>query len=139
MSSIILLLATGFMGYAFPVLEDWQNDAVFADHGDECPEGYVEVSVRIGKDETHCVRNEEGFENNVIINYVRGFIWFLSGGVGLVVMLMIIIGGVQYITARDNPQAVQAAKQKIFNAIIALVLFILMYAILSYLVPYGIF
>lgn len=136
---MILLLVSVFMGYAFHMSENWQSGAVFADHGNECPDGHVEVSVRIGKDETHCVRNEGGFENNVIVNYARGFIWFLSRGVGIVITLMIVIGGVQYITARDNPQAVQAAKQKIFNAIIALVLFILMYAILLYLVPYGIF
>lgn len=76
---------------------------------------------------------------NVIITFLIYIIKFLGGLVGLIVVLMIIIGGVQYITSGGNPQAVGAAKKRIVNAIIALVLYIMMFGILEYLIPGGIF
>jgi hypothetical protein len=63
---------------------------------------------------------------------------FLSGAIGLVIVLMIVIGGVQYITSAGDPGAVKAAKGRIVNAIVALILFILMFAILNFIIPGGI-
>ncbi len=78
--------------------------------------------------------------HNVIIqNYIQPLINFLGIGFGLITTIMIVIGGVQYSAAGDNPQAVQAAKKRIFNAIFALVVFMLMYAFLQFLVPGGLF
>jgi hypothetical protein len=77
-------------------------------------------------------------KSNVIYSYLAGIIKFLSAGVGLVIVLMIIISGIQYITARDNPQSTEAAKNRLWNALIALFLFIFMFAILNFLVPGGI-
>jgi hypothetical protein len=66
------------------------------------------------------------------------FINILSGLVGIVIVTMITVGGIQYSSARDNPQAVAAARGRITNALIALVAYILMYAFLQYLIPGGI-
>jgi hypothetical protein len=74
-----------------------------------------------------------------IRNDVQNFINFAAAGVGIIVVIMIIIGGVQYSTSRDNPQAVQAAKTKIINAVIAMICFIFVYAFLQWIVPGGIF
>lgn len=74
-----------------------------------------------------------------IVSYVVDAINILSGLVGVVIVIMIAVGGLQYSSARDNPQATQAAKDKIRNAILALVLFIFGTAFLQYLVPGGIF
>ena len=94
----------------------------------------MEVSVEVGGN--RCVQNSENsLENNAIVVYLRYLIQFLTAGVGLVITIMIVVGGFQYITAGENSQKVQAAKQKIFNAVLALILFILMYALLNYLVP----
>lgn len=60
-------------------------------------------------------------------------------GVGLVVTLMIVIAGIQYTLARENPQAVQAAKSKITNAVIAMVSFMLIYTFIQWIVPGGLF
>jgi hypothetical protein len=107
-------------------------------NSEECGENEVEVSVEVGGN--RCVQNsEDSLENNAIVVYLRYLIQFLTAGVGLVITIMIVVGGVQYITAGENSQKVQAAKQKIFNAVLALILFILMYALLSYLVPVDIF
>jgi hypothetical protein len=63
----------------------------------------------------------------------------MSALVGVVVITMIIIGGIQYSTAGSDPQKIAAAKAKIVNALTGLVAFILMYAFLQWLVPGGIF
>ncbi|MDZ7744462.1 MAG: pilin [Candidatus Saccharibacteria bacterium] len=74
-----------------------------------------------------------------IMGYLLTFINGLSALVGIVIVIMITIGGIQYSMARDNPQAVAAARQRIFNAVLALVLFFAMFAILQWLVPGGLF
>ena len=80
-----------------------------------------------------------GSNCDLISEYLVPFIDFLAAGVGLIVTIMIVIGGIQYTTSQDNPQAVSAAKNRIMNAIIALIMFGLMWSLLQWLVPGGIF
>lgn len=63
---------------------------------------------------------------------------FLSGAVGLVVVLMIVVAGIQYITSAGDPGRVKEAKNRITNAITGLILFVLMFAILNFIIPGGI-
>lgn len=63
----------------------------------------------------------------------------LAAGVGVVVVVMIIVGGVQYSAAGGDPQRVAAAKTKILNAIYALIAFFLLWAFLQWVVPGGLF
>lgn len=74
-----------------------------------------------------------------IVKYLTIIINVLSAIVGVVIVMMIIVGGIQYSAAGDDPQKVQAAKTKITNALLALFLFIFMYSLLQWLVPGGIF
>jgi hypothetical protein len=78
-------------------------------------------------------------KNNPIIKDINLIVNFLSIGVGVIVIAMIIIGGIQYSIAGDNPQAVTAAKQRITNALIALVAYLFVFAFLQWLIPGGIF
>lgn len=64
---------------------------------------------------------------------------FMSFGVGIIVVGLIVVGGFQYVTAGGNPQKIEAAKHRIIQAIVALVLFIFMYALLQWLIPGGLF
>lgn len=73
-----------------------------------------------------------------IIVYLRYVLQLASEAVAAVVLLMLIISGVQYITSGANPGAVKAAKDRLTNALIALVLFFIMFAVLQFLVPGGI-
>lgn len=73
-----------------------------------------------------------------ISEYLRTFTNVLIALVGIVVTIMIVVGGIQYSAARDNPQAVQAAKGKITNAMLALLAYIFMSAFLQWIVPGGI-
>lgn len=69
--------------------------------------------------------------------YVNPLIKVLAALVGVVVVISIIIGGIQYSSSAGDPQAAQAAQKRIRNAIIALVVFIFLYALLNFLVPGG--
>jgi hypothetical protein len=77
--------------------------------------------------------------NSIVKQYIDPIIQFLGIGVGIVIVIMVVIGGIQYATAGDNPQAIQDAKGRIFNALIALVVFGLLYAFLNWLLPGGLF
>lgn len=78
-------------------------------------------------------------KDNPIYAYVGGISKFLAVGVGVVLVLAFVISGFQYITAQDNPQQVSGAKNHIFNAIVGLIAYIFMFAILQWLVPGGVF
>lgn len=77
-------------------------------------------------------------DNCLILKYIVDGTNMLSALVGIVVVIMIVVGGLQYSSARDNPQASAAAKEKIRNAILALVVYLFMWGILQYLVPGGV-
>lgn len=72
-----------------------------------------------------------------IVYWINLAINVLSVMVGIVVTIMIIVGGIQYTAAREDPNAVAKAKKQIFNAVFALVLYGLMFALLQYLIPGG--
>lgn len=76
---------------------------------------------------------------DLIDKYINPLINFLAALVGVIVVVSIIIGGIQYSSSAGDPQATSAAKKRIVNAIIALVTFIFLYAILNFIVPGGLF
>lgn len=105
----------------------------------DCGEGEIFVSVGVG-DNGKCIPAGDGtIENNPIITYLKGIIQFLSVGVGLVITIAIVISGIQYSASRDNPQVVQMATKRLTNAMIALLMFIFMTAIINFLIPGGLF
>jgi len=78
-------------------------------------------------------------QDNPITRNLQEIVNFLSAGVGILVVAVIIIGGIQYIVAGENPSAINEAKKRITNGLVALVAFILTFALLQYLIPGGIF
>ena len=89
----------------------------------------LETSIDYGCDNT---------KGGVIYGFLRAIIKFASGLVGLVVIMMLIIGGIRYITSAGDSKMVASAKNQIVNAVTGLVLFGLMLAILNFLLPGGI-
>lgn len=77
--------------------------------------------------------------NNPIVKDIQLVLNFLSVGVGIFVVGVIIVGGIQYSIAGESPEAVGKAKQRIMNGLIALVAFIFTYSFVQWLVPGGIF
>lgn len=84
-----------------------------------------------------CVANNGN--GGAIAEYVKQILQLLGGAIGLVIMLMLIIGGIQYITSVGDPARIKAAKQRIQDALIALFLFLTAYAFLIFVVPGGLF
>lgn len=78
-------------------------------------------------------------DNCGIVGYIVTFINVLSAAVGVVIVIMIAVGGIQYSASRDDPQMVNVAKQRIQNAVLALVFYLFAFAFLQWLVPGGIF
>ena len=103
-----------------------------------CPAGQVELSVKVNKGDSGCVVPDAS-GGGVIITYLKTILKFLSGGVGIVILLMLTIAGVQYMTAAGQPEQVKAAKNRLQNAITGLVLFLLAFAILNLIIPGSIF
>jgi len=78
-------------------------------------------------------------DNCGIIKYILIFTDTLAAAAGIVIVIMIVAGGIQYSASRDNPQAVAAARGKIINAVMALVFFVFAFAFLQWLIPGGLF
>lgn len=63
---------------------------------------------------------------------------FLSIGVGLAVVGGVAAGGIVYATAQGSPGKTQSGIKIITNSILALILYLLMFAILQFLIPGGV-
>jgi hypothetical protein len=104
---------------------------------DQCGKGSrkVEVGFNIG------CRGEEYPRDqlNPIVDMAFAIFRVLAAGVGLVVTGSIIVAGIQYSASRGNPQATQAAIARVTNSVVALLIYIFMFAIANFLVPGGMF
>lgn len=78
-------------------------------------------------------------QGNPIVDMLFAFIRFLSVGVGIVLVASTIVAGIQYTASSGDPNALSQAKGRIASNLGALVLFLLIYAILNWLVPGGMF
>jgi hypothetical protein len=74
-----------------------------------------------------------------IISRIQQIVDFLSAGVAIIVVGVILVGGIQYIIAGGNATAVTAARKRIANGVIALAAFLFMFAFLQWLIPGGVF
>ncbi len=70
-----------------------------------------------------------------LVTYINLF----STGIGILAVLSLVIAGIQYTAAQDNPQSIAAAKERITNVVIGIVLYVAMYGLLQWLIPGGIF
>lgn len=76
---------------------------------------------------------------DLINTYINPAIKVLSIIVGIVVVLSIILGGVQYSTSEGDPQKAANAKSRITKTVLALVAYLFLYAFLQFLIPGGAF
>ncbi len=80
-----------------------------------------------------------GAHKNPIIDLAFALIRFLSFGVGVIVVASIVYAGVMYTMAEGNPEKSAQAKSRIQNSLVALMLYLFIFAIVQYLVPGGLF
>jgi len=90
----------------------------------KCPAGQVELP-----------NNQPG---GVIIYYLKQVLFLVNTLIGGIIILVLVIAGVQYIISGGDPSNIKSAKGRIINAMTALVLYLMMVAILNFLVPGGI-
>lgn len=62
----------------------------------------------------------------------------MTAGVGVLATIGLVISGIQWMTARDNESQIVKAKSRIFNIVIGMVVWALMWLVLSWLMPGGI-
>ncbi|HUC87488.1 MAG TPA: hypothetical protein VMR75_04220 [Candidatus Saccharimonadales bacterium] len=94
--------------------------------------GGVDVSGALGVG--NCVG---GNGINPIYALISIVITYATGVLGLVMVLMIVIAGLQYVVSNGSPDVVRAAKTRITNVATGFVLFVLMWGILQTLLPPG--
>ncbi len=115
------------------------NDVEAVPESLKCKNGTgIQISTPINGNKCIGVSQNGGIADNPIINILRIVIKVAAAGVGLVVAAMIVVAGIQYSTSQGNPQRTVAAKQRLINAIIGLIMFIFATVILNYVVPGGI-
>ncbi|MEI6755776.1 MAG: hypothetical protein WCK80_02050 [bacterium] len=101
---------------------------------DQCGKG-KDVAVTTAID-FGCIGNKCKFATcNPVVDMAFAIIKFLSAGVGVVIVGSLIYGGIMYSTSGDSPETNAKAKKRIRSNIVALMIFIFAYAILSYVVP----
>jgi hypothetical protein len=131
---LALFFAVVFAGVAVPsaamAVNNGGTSPKFNDvfSNDKC--GGVQIALPfIGSNK--CVNNDPK-TGGAIVNYLKTILLFLSGAIGLIVMLMLVI------TSTGDPARIKGAKDMIQNAIVALVLFLCMFAIISFILPGGV-
>jgi hypothetical protein len=77
--------------------------------------------------------------NGLITSYIDPTINLLSVMVGVAVVISIVFGGIQYASSAGDSSKVSAAKNRIRNALVALIAFMFLYAGLQFIVPGGVF
>lgn len=94
------------------------------------------------KDDNQCCESAGGdltAENCGIVGLLNSIFNFISGGVALAVIGNIIYAGIQYSMAQGDPSAVGKAKNRIRGALVAFLLYLVLYAFLQWLIPGGVF
>jgi hypothetical protein len=76
---------------------------------------------------------------DLVTKYLNPLIALLSGIVGLAVVISIIYGAIQYSASGGDPQRASAGKNRIRNALIGLVAYLLLFALMQFIVPGGFF
>lgn len=101
------------------------------------------LGIRPGSKDKDCqyagTESELNGENCGIIDILNTVFNFVSGGVALAVIFNIIIAGIQYSTAQGDPSAVGKSKKRIMDAVLALLMYAMLYAFIQWLIPGGVF
>ena len=100
--------------------------------------GDDQVAVGVSVDGVNCVDKGTTIENNVIVVWMSNIIKFLTVGIGLAATGGIVYGGFLYLTAQGNAGKAQKGVATIMNALIAILLYALMFAIINFIIPGGV-
>jgi hypothetical protein len=74
-----------------------------------------------------------------IAKYVNPAINVLTVSFGLIVVISLILGGIEFSASEGDPQKASRAKSRISNTILALLAYSLLYGFIQFLIPGGLF
>lgn len=74
-------------------------------------------------------------DGSSVMTILRTVVNVMSIAIGILAIVGIAISGTQYLTAGDNEDKVKKSKRRIFEIIIGLAAYALIYAILAWLLP----
>ena len=95
------------------------------------------VTCEVAENPVECGSGSGAGKCDLYTKYINPIIDFLAAVVGIAVTIGIVSGGVRYSAAGSDPGAVAKARAQIRNSIIALVVFLFLWAILNWLQPGG--
>ena len=131
MRKVLYGLMTGIMGVMMlsaPLMV--VNNSVYAAECD-CPDGSKGVKTAILSGGCSC-DDGQGGEVIRILNLV---VSILTIGIGILGVVGITVVGIQYLTAGGSEEKTRKAKRRLFEIVIGLVAYVLIYALLSFLIP----
>lgn len=82
-----------------------------------------------------CKSSDCGF----VASYINPAITALTAAFGVIAVISLILGGIQYSSSGGDPQKVSVAKKRIFNTIVAVFAYLFLYSFLQFLIPGGLF
>lgn len=100
--------------------------------------GKVNTSI-IGKEICGNETDNSSAENSTVWLLLMAALQILTAGIGIAAVGGIVYGALLYSTAEDKPDQTKKAISIITNVVIGLVLYGLMYVLLNFLIPGGIF
>lgn len=77
-------------------------------------------------------------DNNLVTSYINPLVKLLTALIGVIVVISIVAGGIMYASAGGDANKVAAAKKRITNSLLALIMYLFLGAFLQYIVPGGI-
>jgi hypothetical protein len=102
-----------------------------------CPKGVSLQSIPKNNEKQAQAATSANSKACLYAKYVNPFINLLSAMVGLVVVIGIIIGAIQFSASAGDPQQAAKGKNHIRNALIGLVAYLFFYATVQFMVPGG--
>lgn len=101
------------------------------------PDDCVKIALPILSTSGNCINNKD--RGGAIVNYLVEFLRLMGGLAGVFVFLMLVIAGVQFLTSAGDPGRVKSARDRIVRSLMALAIYLTMFAALNFLVPGGLF
>lgn len=101
-----------------------------------CPDGCVPTSIignATGSEGEKCSCDDG--KGSGISDVLKLVIRIMTVGIGVLAVLGITVAGVQYLTAGDKEEQIRKSKRRIIEIVIGIAVFVLLYAILSWLLP----
>lgn len=127
----------------------FETDCTFSDPDPDCSErlrtefaeenNWASSGPTPGASGNGAVKINDTGARTTFINRVSTYIKWFSVGIGILAVFGLVISGIQYAAAQDNPQAVSGAKTRINNIIIGILIYLVMFGLLQWLIPGGLF